>query len=147
MLQMLYPLVVLASERSKTCYLPSSTPIVDYITAIKYICGLLGKDNLFGKTDCTGNHVRVKDVLSKSKLIHPNTTKEERKALQDLRKDDSCMVLRAYKGVALVFIKKSMYFEKCMAFLNDEEVNQEFTDQTMSIHSKVVKNPLDLKKY
>ena len=38
-----------------------------------------------------------------------------------------------------------MYIEKCVALLNDEEVYRECRDQAMSIHSKVVRQLLDLR--
>ena len=42
-------------------------------------------------------------------------TKDERKAQQNLRKDDSCMVITSGKGVAFLIIDKDMYIEKCNA--------------------------------
>ena len=38
-----------------------------------------------------------------------------------------------------------MYMHKCMALLNDKDIYKEYRDQTESIHSKVVKQLLDLK--
>ena len=73
--------------------------------------------------------------VAKPKPICPNMTKEERKALQDLRKDDSHMVLAADKGNALVIMDKDMFIEKYMTLLNDEEVYKECRDQTKPIHS------------
>ena len=55
------------------------------------------------------------------------------------------MVLSADKGVALVIIDKDMYIEKCMALPNDERIYCKCKDKTKSIHSKVVKQLLDLK--
>ena len=66
-------------------------------------------------------------------------------ALQDLRKDGCCNVLTAHKGVTLVVMDKAMYIEKCLALLKDKEVYKECRDQTRAIHSKVVKQLLDLK--
>ena len=43
----------------------SSTPIIDYITATKHICNLIGENNLFGKHDCTEYYDKVKEVLTK----------------------------------------------------------------------------------
>ena len=56
------------------------------------------------------------------------------------------MVLTANKGVALVAMDKDMYIEKCIALINDQEVYQECKDQTKSIHAKLLKQLLDLKK-
>ena len=56
------------------------------------------------------------DVLTKftakSKPIFSNITKEERKALHNLRKDDSQVVLTVDKGVAPFIIDKDIYVEK-----------------------------------
>ena len=92
--------------------------------------------DLFKKTECTEYYAKVKDILTKftAKPKLSNITKE-RKALHNLRKDDSHMVLTADKGFALVIIDKDIYIGKCMALLNDELVH---CDQTKSIHSKVL---------
>ena len=48
------------------------------------------------------------------------------------------------KGVALVVTDKDTYVDKCMALLNSEEVYKECRAQIESIHSKIVKQLLDL---
>ena len=89
-------------------------------------------------------YVKVKDVLTKftkkPKPIASNITKEERKSLHILKKDDSYRVLSADKGVALVVMDKDMYTEKHMALLSDQEVYQECTDQTKSIYLSTQNN-------
>ena len=55
------------------------------------------------------------------------------------------MVLTTNKGVALEVMVKDMYIEKCLALLSDQEVYQEYKDQTKSTHAKVLKQSLDLK--
>ena len=84
-------------------------------------------------------------LIDKLKPIFYNITKDEKKALHNLRKDECHIILTANKGVALVIIDKVMHIEKCMALLNGEEVYCECRDHTKSIHSKVVKQLLDLK--
>ena len=84
---------------------------------------------------------------AKPKAMISNITKEEMKALHNLREYDSHMVCTADKGVALVIIDKDMYIVKCMALLNDRKVYHEGTDQTMSIHAKLVKQLLVLKNH
>ena len=68
----------------------SSTPVIDYITATKYICDSIGESNLFGKMDCTEYYAKVKDVLTeflgKLKTIFSNFTKKERKSYTTLEK-------------------------------------------------------------
>ena len=86
------------------------------------------------KTDPTEYYAKVKDVLTKFTTkpipIFSNITKEERKALHNLRKDDSDMILTADKGVALVIIDKHMYIVKYMALLNNEKVYHECMKQS-----------------
>ena len=55
------------------------------------------------------------------------------------------MVLTVDKGVALVITNKDMYMEKCMALLNDMEIEKECRDQTKCFLSKVLKQLLDPK--
>ena len=54
--------------------------------------------------------------IAKPKSICSNITKEEKKTLQNFRKDGSHMVLTADKGAVLVIKDKDMYIEKYMAF-------------------------------
>ena len=113
----------------------SSTSIVDHILPLKI-------------SDCTEYYAKFKNIVTKftakSKPISSNITKEERKALHLLRKDDSYNVLTADKGVVLVIIDKGRNIGKCMALLNDEEVYHEYRDEIKSNYSKVVKLLLDL---
>ena len=44
----------------------------------------------------------------------PTSPRKNKEALQNLRKDNSCMVLTANKEVALAGIDKDIYIEKCM---------------------------------
>ena len=62
------------------------------------------------------------------------------KALNNLKKDDSHMVLTANKGVILVVIDKGMYIEKCVALLSDQEVYQECKDQARQFMPKFSNN-------
>ena len=81
---------------------------------------------LFAKLTATEHYAKVKDVLTKfttePKLIFFNNTKEGRKALHNLRKNESCMVLTADKEVVLVIIDEDMYIKKCMSLHNDEDI-------------------------
>ena len=64
---------------SKFAIIPSSTPIIDYITATKHICDSIGENNLFGKTDSTEYYANVKDVLTTKFTAKPkfsNITKD-----------------------------------------------------------------------
>ena len=56
------------------------------------------------------------------------------------------MILTADKGVAMVFMDKDMYIEKCMTLPSDHGVYQECQDFTKSIHNNVIRQLSDLKK-
>ena len=79
-------------------------------------------------------------------LCSPTLPKKKGKPLHNLRKDDNHMVLIADIGVALVIIDKDMYIKTCMALFHDQELYHECRDKTKSIHSKLLKQLLDLKE-
>ena len=140
---------ILSPKRPKICCLHIFHPYIWQYHCHQAHLWILGSKQALGKTDCTKYHAIVKNALSrtvaKPKPIHPNITKEERKALPLFTKDDSCTILTADKGVTLVIMDKDMYIKKCMALLNDEEVYKECREQTISMHSKVVKHCFSLK--
>ena len=111
----------------------SFTPIIDYITSTKHICDSVGETALLEYY-----------AKGKAKPIYSNIIKEERKDLHNLRKDDSCLVPTADKGVFLVITDKDMYIEKFMISLNYRELCCECRHQTKLIHSKVLNKLLDL---
>ena len=90
--------------------------------------------------DCTEIYQKTKEILQhykKKKSFTHNITKEEREAIKTLRKDASCVVLTADKGVALVVIDKSQYVDKCMALLDDTKVYKPCKDTTKKLHRDV----------
>ena len=60
-------------------------------------------------------------VLRNSKPPKSNITREERKALQDLKKEESILILPADKGKATVLMEVSDYEEKLTEMLSDEK--------------------------
>ena len=61
----------------------------------------------------------------------------ERESIKTLKEDDTWVVLTADKGVAMVVMDKSSYFDKCMALLQDTNVYQPCRDLTGQIHRQV----------
>ena len=90
---------------------PRSPPVGEYIVAIENACNQLqqGKaEELLGE---------IKAVLKK---IHPpkfNITREERKAIKELRRDKTRMILTADKGVSMVVMDRDDYNQKADALL------------------------------
>ena len=113
-------------------------PITKYIAVTKQICDRLG-ENTEG-VDCSEYYQKTKDLLQEYKdkcAFHPNITREEREAIKILKEDDTCVVLTADKGVAMVIMDKSSYIDKCMALLQDSNVYQPCRDLTGQIHRQV----------
>ena len=61
----------------------------------------------------------------------------EREAIKILKEDNTCVVLTADKGVAMVVMDNSSYIDKCMALLQDTNVYQPCRDLTGQTHRQV----------
>ena len=87
-------------------------PIGEYIVALEKACSKLnqGQDGEL--------RVEVNKALKKKQSPPANITKDEYKAMNELKKDDSRMILTADKGVALVVIDKADYIKKAEELLN-----------------------------
>ena len=71
------------------------TPVSEYITAVEQACTKLNQ----GESDEL--RVEVKRALKKAQRSPANTSKEEYKALKELKKDNNRIILTADKRVAL----------------------------------------------
>ena len=67
-------------------------------------------------------------ILKQARPSKPNISKEEWKAIKELRTDKDCLVLTADKGVALVVIDKKDYTKKMNQLLEDKHHLQAFED-------------------
>ena len=65
----------------------------------------------------------------------------EREAIKTLKEDNTCVVLTADKGVAMVVMDRSSYIDKCMALLQDTNVcsSPELLAEEMDHLGKVLK--------
>ena len=89
--------------------------VEEYITAIEKVCPKLDQ----GPADEL--RVEVKKILKRAqnaKKSPSNITKEEFKALNELKKDQERIMLTADKGVALVVMNKTDYINKSEELLN-----------------------------
>ena len=78
-------------------------------------------------------------ILKSSKPPKPNITRDERQALQDLRKDERIMILPADKGRFTVVMEKSDYDEKAMTHLRDETTYEKlWKNPTAVVGTKIV---------
>ena len=90
---------------------PNNPPHLDLITAIESVCHNLSHQDsqeLRAETHC---------LLRKARAPKANLTKEEKKALKELRKDEDKIVLTVEKAVAMVVLDRKEYIEKAEAFL------------------------------
>ena len=90
----------------------------------------------FLEKHCTEYNAKDKDFFLNLYAI--NITKEERKDLKNLRKDDSHIFITADKGVVPVLRDEGIYIEKCMPMQNGDKVCKESRGQSKQL--------LDLKK-
>ena len=96
----------------KTLHLYQEAPIIECITAVEKVCQKLGQgevDELRG---------RVKTILKKARTPRQNITKEEGKAIGELKRDNNRLILTADKGVALVIMDKEDYVQKAKELLD-----------------------------
>ena len=90
---------------------PNNLPNVDFITAIELVCHKLSEwdsQELRAETNC---------LLRKARAPRASITREEKKALRELKEDKDRIVLTADKGVAMVMLDKREYLEKAEALL------------------------------
>ena len=104
-------------------------PMVECITATEEICQ---------KGEAEELRVEVKNILKKAHPPKPNITKEEWKATEKLRKDDTQIMLMADKGVALVVMKKEEYDIKAEELLNTTTYTTINSDPTSGYKIKLV---------
>ena len=94
---------------------PKSPPVGEYIASIENACSQLRQgeaEELRGE---------IKTILKKIQPPKSNITREERRALAELRKDKSKITLTADKGVSLVVMDREEYIRKAQALLDQPE--------------------------
>ena len=82
--------------------------------------------------------VQVKSAIQKIKPPRSNLTRGEKKAITELKKDKSRMVLTADKGVALVVLNTEDYLKKAEDLLNQNTYMALTSDPTMRLKNKMI---------
>ncbi|XP_072018481.1 uncharacterized protein [Amphiura filiformis] len=105
----------------------------DYIVATEEACvGLSASDAAQLRAEVVG-------VLKSTNNAKPNLTKVEKKALRDLKKEESIMILPADKGKATVVLDKEEYEEKVTIMLNDDKTYEKLkNDPTARYKRKLI---------
>ena len=119
---------------------PRQPPVEEYIAAIEKVCPKLEQ----GEADEL--RVEVKKALKKSQnapRTPSNITREEGKALQELRKDKNRIILTADKGVTLVIMNKADYITKSEELLNtttNKKIPEDPTNRQKNRLISILKN-------
>ena len=112
--------------------LPRNPPVGKYIASIENACMKLKQ----GKADELRGE--IKTILKKIKTPANNITKEEKKALVELRKDTSKTILTADKGVSLVVMNKEDYQKKALELLDQPTYNTLADDPTTKYKNRLI---------
>ena len=80
----------------------------------------------------------MKSAIQKIKPPRSNLTKGERRAIAQLKKDKSRMILTADKGVALVVLNTEDYLKKAEELLNQNTYRALTSHPTMRLKNKLI---------
>ena len=111
---------------------PSSPPIGEYIAAVEKTWQSLTQ----GEAD--EMRAEIKAAIKRGHPPRPNITREEHRALRELKKDDTRVILTADKVVCLVVLDKEVYIEKAEELLKDKTYNTIPTDPTNKPKNKLI---------
>ena len=111
---------------------PRHPPVAQYIAVVEHACSKLeeGKVEEF--------RVQVKVAIQRNKRPRPNLTRGEWKALAELKKDQSRMILTADKGVVLVVLNTEDYIKKAEDLLNQNTYRVLTSDPTMKLKNRMI---------
>ena len=103
---------------------PKEPPICEYIVAIEKACLKLtpGKEEELRR--------EIKAILKKKPNNKPNISKDEYRALKEIRNDNTRIVLTADKGVSMVVMDKEDYIHKLEELLQSSTYKILTTDPT-----------------
>ena len=112
---------------------PTKIPYDEYIIATEKACRKLNNN------EATVLRSEMAGLLRNVKPPKSNITKDERKAIQELKKEESILILPADKGKATVIIDASEYEDKINEMLSDERTYEKLpTDPTQRYKRELV---------
>ena len=126
------PQVKLLAHGPNYAVTPHSPPIGEYITAVEKTCQSL----THGEAD--EMRAEIKAAIKRSCPPRPNITREEQRALRELKKDDTRVILTADKGVCLVVLDKEEYIKKAEELLQEKTYKIIPTDPTNRQKNKLI---------
>ena len=118
----------------------SNIPNSEYITAIKTIGQKLKEE------EASELKADINTILRKGQVPKSNLSKEERRALSQLRKDQDRVILTADKGVAMVVLDKEDYVSKAQESLSQPAYKEIPRDPTNKIKAQLITKLRRIKK-
>ena len=111
---------------------PRSPPVGEYIMVIENVCNQLQQ----GKVEELRGE--IKSVLKNIHTPRSNIMREERKAIDELRRDKNKMILTADKGVSMVVIDREDYNQKAEALLQESAYRPIPNDPSSKYKTKLI---------
>ena len=111
---------------------PRSPPIGEYTAAVEQTCQNLAQG------EAGELRAEVKAVFKKCQPPRNNITKEEQKALSELKKDTSRVILTADKGTCLVVMDREEYINKAKDLLKEDTYKIIAEDPTNKQKNKLI---------
>ena len=114
---------------------PKKIPVVKILSSVE--------NGIFSLNQSPKDTIRVSvaNILKNSKVpATVNITKEQEKALQNLRKDETVKILPADKGRSIVVMDSDEYKEKVAVLLNDTKTYLKLTDKRLNPTTSVEKD-------
>ena len=111
---------------------PRSPPFGEYIVAIEHACNQLQQ----GKAEELGGE--IKSVMKKIQAPRHNITSEERKVIEELRRDKTRIILTADKGVSMVVMDRDVYNKKPEELLHQPAYRPIPNDPTNKYKTKLI---------
>ena len=112
--------------------MPQNLPVGEYIASIENACSKLKQ----GKADELRGEIKA--IIKKINTPKNNITKEEKKALVELRKDSNKTILTADKGVSLVVMNKEDHQKKALELLDQPTYKTITTDPTSKYKNRLI---------
>ncbi|XP_072050059.1 uncharacterized protein [Amphiura filiformis] len=96
---------------------PESVPVAEFVTVTESAVSLAR----LNPSDAETLRHKICETLCNTELPQSNITKDERKALSELTKDENIAIVPADKGKCVVVLNKCDYDDKCNDLLKDEK--------------------------
>ena len=119
---------------------PNNPPNVEFTSAVDLACQKLLDQ------DAQELRAEVNILLRRAKPPKSNISREEKKALKELREDQDWMVLTADKGVALVVVDRKEYQEKIEGLLATPAYRAITTDPTNKLKAQLIQKLRRIKR-